>query len=60
MDKRYEVITYEWGLYLHFTSIYIRVVQTALAVQFQLKVGENLSSCVWHSPNMQVDFRIVQ
>lgn len=60
MDKRKEVITYEWSLYLHFTSIYIRVVQTVSAVQFQLKVGENLSSCVWLSLNMQVDFRIVQ
>lgn len=60
MDKRKEVITYEWGLYLQFTSINIRVVQTVSAVQFQLKVGENLSSCVWLSLNMQDDFRIVQ
>lgn len=60
MDKRTEVITYEWGLYLHFTSIYIRVEQTVSAVQFQLKVRENLSSCVWHSLIVQVDFRMVQ
>lgn len=56
MDKRNEVITCEWGLYLHFTSIYIRVVQTVSNVQVQLQVGENLSSCLWHSLNMQVDF----
>lgn len=60
MDKRKEVITYEWSLYLHFTSTYIRVVQTVSAVQFKLKVGENLFSCVWLSLNMQDDFRIVQ